>query len=76
MALAAAKLPVKTKFVVREEAHTDAELNEIRELSDADIATRIAELEEERFRLQLPRARRSRWRIRCGCAGSARTSRG
>jgi large subunit ribosomal protein L16 len=24
MALAAAKMPVKTKFVVREEAHTDA----------------------------------------------------
>jgi hypothetical protein len=24
MALAAAKMPIKTKFVVREEAHTDA----------------------------------------------------
>ena len=52
MALAAAKLGVKSKFVAQEEAHTDARAEEIREMSEADIRARIAELEEERFRLK------------------------
>jgi len=49
--------------------------NDIRELSVEEVKTRIAELEEERFRLNF-RSATEPLRIPSGCAVSARTSRG
>ena len=68
MALAAAKMPVKTKFVVREEAHTDAELTTIREMSRRGHPQRASRSWRRSASASGSAARRSRWRIRSGCA--------
>jgi large subunit ribosomal protein L16 len=58
LALAAAKLPVKTRFVARQEGCA-METSELREMSVDDLRGKLGELVEEQFRLRFRSATES-----------------